>query len=102
MMNSGDNCFLKIKLVDENENHLDEIYFSKEDVKSALGFATTMTGCLPKFSFGNKLDFLPLTTIALTKGLGGVAVWKIKKEVYEEEIKPLLENIRKDIKNMKG
>ena len=88
LMTNGN--FLKIKLVDENGKDLDEIYFSKKDVSSALGFAKSAVGFIPKISFGNKLDFLPIATIALTKGLGGVLVWKIEKKVYEKEIKPLL------------
>ncbi len=87
--------YLVIKLVDENGNELDKIGFSKDDVNGALNFAKSIVGFIPKMSFGNKLDILPIATIVLTKGLGGVVVWKIEREIYEKEIKILLENIRK-------
>jgi hypothetical protein len=92
MMSNG--SYLKIKLVDEDGEDLDEIYFSRDDVDGALKFASSMIGCIPSMPFGNKLNFLPIATITLTKGLGGVLVWKIKREIYKKEIKPLLKNIK--------
>ena len=93
MMSSGN--YLKIKLVDEDDRNLDEIYFSKDDVDGALKFASSMIGCIPSMPFGNsKLNFLPIATITLTQGLGGVLVWKIKREIYKKEIEPLLNNVK--------
>ncbi|ACX72887.1 hypothetical protein Metvu_1029 [Methanocaldococcus vulcanius M7] len=86
--------YLMIKLVDENGEELDKISFSKNDVNGALKFAKSVVGFIPKMSFGNKLDILPIATITLTKGLGGVLVWKINRKVYEKEIKPLLKNLK--------
>ncbi len=93
-MNNGNTEYLVIKLVDENNNELDKIIFSKEDVMGAVGFAKNMMGFVPKISFGNKLDILPLATVSLSNGLGGVLVWRVKRKVYEKEIKPLLENLK--------
>ena len=93
MMNNGN--YLIIKLVDENNCELDKLLFSKEDVMDAVGFAKRMMGFVPKISFGNKLDILPLATVSLSNGLGGVIVWRVKRKVYEKEIKPLLENLKK-------
>ena len=86
--------YLIIKLVDEHGDELDKIGFSKDKVNGALDFAKSIVGFIPKMTFGNKLDILPLMSLALTKGLGGVVVWKIEREIYEKEVKPLLENLK--------
>ena len=82
LMTNGN--FLKIKLVDENGKDLDEIYFSKKDVDSALGFAKSAVGFIPKISFGNKLDFLPIATIALTKGLVEYWFGKLRRKYMKK------------------